>query len=224
MLRPFATTIGPRQPNSSRAAALVSTGIIQAALLAAILGGFAPKIVQAIPDALSIVDLSPPEPKTETPPPPPSPEMVQPAMPTVAMPEINIARPAERAITAVAVPKPARVVTPTPVVAPVVAPAPTPAPIPETALASVMSTHTTPPYPDIARRMGEQGRVKLHIVVDKAGHVTDVHVTSSSGHSRLDQAAVDWVKTHWRYHAATRNGAPIASSTEALVVFDLINA
>lgn len=220
MLRPFATTIDHGRPNSSRAAALVSTGIIQAALLAAILGGFAPKIIQAIPDALSVVDLSPPEPKTKTPPPPPSPEMMQPAMPTVALPVINIARPAEHAITAVAVPKPVPA-APRPVAPIIAAPAPAPAPIPATALKSVMATHTTPPYPDIARRMGEQGQVRLHIAVDASGFVTDVRVSASSGHDRLDQAAMDWVRTHWRYHAATRNGAPVGSSTEAVVVFNL---
>lgn len=223
MLRPFATAGIPTRSNSSRAAALVSTGIIQVALLTAILGGFAPKIVQAIPDALSVVDLSPPEPKTETPPPPPSPEMVQPAMPTVALPVINIARPADHAITAVAVPKPVAA-APRPVAPTIAVPAPAPAPIPATALKSVTATHTTPPYPDIARRMGEQGQVKLHIAVDANGIVTEVRVTSSSGHDRLDRAAVDWVQTHWRYHAATRNGTPIASSTEALVVFDLKTA
>ena len=82
-------------------------------------------------------------------------------------------------------------------------------------------THTIPEYPPISRRLGEQGTVLLKIVIDANGDVTSATVEKSSGYSRLDEAAVSWVKRHWRYHPATLNGKPIAVTTQAKVRFDL---
>lgn len=221
MLRPMATIQISKRSTASRAAALAGAGIIEVALIGAMLSGLGARIIREIPRTLSVVDIVQPEPPKSEPIPIPEPELVQPAMPTVALPDIRIRRPLPaHAITAVAVAKP--VVSPVIVAKPVL-PQPA-APIPETPLKSVAATHTTPPYPEISRRLGESGSVQLHIDVDAGGGVTDVSVTRSSGHARLDQAALDWVKTRWRYHAATRNGAAIPSATDALVVFDLKSA
>jgi protein TonB len=45
-------------------------------------------------------------------------------------------------------------------------------------------------YPDEARRRGEEGTVAIRFSVDRAGHVLDVTVLSSSGSARLDEAAL----------------------------------
>jgi protein TonB len=221
MQRPFATTHARRRFTPSRIAAFAGAGLIEVALIAAMLSGIGAKIVKQIPKTLSVEIVQPEPPKPE-PVPVPQPQMVEPSEPTVALPDINIERPAPHTITAIAVPKP--VVAPPAPPAPVVAPPAPPAPIPETPLQSVAATHTTPPYPEMARRMGEHGSVQLHISVAASGEITDVTLAQSSGHADLDQAALEWVKSHWRYHAATKNGTAIASQTSAVVVFDLKNA
>jgi protein TonB len=96
--------------------------------------------------------------------------------------------------------------------------------IPETPLTSVFATHTTPPYPEISRRLSESGSVQLHIVIDGNGGITDISVARSSGYARLDQLALDWVRTRWRYQPATRNGSGIPSETDAIMTFDLNSA
>jgi len=44
-------------------------------------------------------------------------------------------------------------------------------------------------YPDVARRMGWQGKVIVTFVLEKDGRVRDVRVSSSSGQARLDASA-----------------------------------
>jgi protein TonB len=109
---------------------------------------------------------------------------------------------------------------------PVAAPAPAaPAPVAAvaapTALQAIARTHTTPPYPEMARRLGQQGQVRVHIMVGANGQVTDVAVVKSSGSDILDDAAKSWVLSNWRYRAATTDGANVAAETDAIVMFDL---
>ena len=57
-----------------------------------------------------------------------------------------------------------------------------------------------PEYPDIARKMGLSGTVKLQIVVAPNGNVKDTKVIG--GHPILVNAAVEAVKK-WRYESAS---------------------
>jgi len=82
-------------------------------------------------------------------------------------------------------------------------------------------THTIPPYPAMAIRLGYEGTVQLRIVVDEHGSVASAEIQASSGHADLDEAAVAWVKSHWRYAPATQNGAPAKADTTAVVTFRL---
>jgi protein TonB len=45
-------------------------------------------------------------------------------------------------------------------------------------------------YPRAARRLGEEGRVVVHFVIQRNGELTDLRVTESSGSPRLDEAAL----------------------------------
>lgn len=90
-----------------------------------------------------------------------------------------------------------------------------------TSAQSLAATHTTPPYPELARRLGAHGSVQLHIVVATDGSVSDATVTRSSGNDLLDQTAVAWVIAHWRYRPATAGGEVVSGQSEAVVVFDL---
>jgi periplasmic protein TonB len=85
----------------------------------------------------------------------------------------------------------------------------------------ILSTHTIPAYPPIAVRLNQTGNVKLRLTIDEQGVVTAASVEKSSGYDSLDNAAVAWVIAHWRYRPATKDGAPIASSSDALVTFRL---
>ena len=49
---------------------------------------------------------------------------------------------------------------------------------------------TPPDYPALSRRRGETGTAVIQFVVDTAGRVESAHIKSSSGFSRLDDAAL----------------------------------
>jgi len=88
---------------------------------------------------------------------------------------------------------------------------------------AMMGTHTIPDYPPIDSRLNHEGTVMLKLGIDERGVVTDAVVEHSSGYDSLDQAAVSWVKAHWRYYPATRAGDAIASSADVTVTFRLTN-
>lgn len=95
---------------------------------------------------------------------------------------------------------------------------------PDTAAAAIGGTHTTPPYPSLARKLGEQGQVQLRLTISPQGVVTAAEVVKTSGFADLDQAAVSWVLANWKYKPATQAGSPVASTANALVVFSLKTA
>jgi protein TonB len=82
---------------------------------------------------------------------------------------------------------------------------------------------TQPDYPMSARRLDEQGKVALSVLVGTDGHVLEVKVAQSSGSPRLDQAAVNEARAHWRLRPATRNGVPFEQWLTLGVVFRLEN-
>jgi protein TonB len=88
-------------------------------------------------------------------------------------------------------------------------------------LSAVAGTHTIPDYPVLDRRFGHQGTVGLMLSIDAQGYVIDARLAQSSGYEGLDAAAIEWVKTHWRYRPAMRNGVPMSTTTRASVVFRL---
>jgi len=65
-----------------------------------------------------------------------------------------------------------------------------------------------PAYPAMSRRVGEQGRVVLRVLVNPKGRADDVEIRSSSGHFRLDEAARDTVR-RWRFVPAKRGDQPV---------------
>jgi protein TonB len=76
----------------------------------------------------------------------------------------------------------------------------------------------------LARRIGKEGTVVLDITVSAEGSVQNVSISKSSGDDDLDEAAMSWVREHWRYQPATQNGQPVAAQSEAQVVFSLKQA
>ena len=61
-----------------------------------------------------------------------------------------------------------------------------------------------PAYPALSRRLGEQGKVVIRVLIDKHGKPQQGDIRQSSGHSRLDQAALRAVM-NWRYVPGRRD-------------------
>jgi periplasmic protein TonB len=139
-------------------------------------------------------------------PPPPPPALVRPP-PTIAAPPPQIV---------IAAPPPPPPVVKAPVV---VAPVEPPTPPKE-----IAKTHTIPPYPALSQRLGEQGTTSLKVTVGTDGKPTEVVVTKSSGSTRLDAAALQYVKENYTWVPATREGKPIVDTTQVDIVWDLKNA
>jgi protein TonB len=78
----------------------------------------------------------------------------------------------------------------------------------------------TAPYPANAKRLGQQGLVKIRADVDNQGFVVGCRVVSTSGYASLDSAAVQAVRSA-RFLPARKNGRTVASSIIIPVRFKL---
>ena len=76
-------------------------------------------------------------------------------------------------------------------------------------------------YPEMSRKLYEEGVVTLKYTVGTDGKPHDIHVAHSSGYPRLDAAAMDEVGQNWLYHPAMRNGEAIPVTLEANVRYSL---
>jgi len=76
------------------------------------------------------------------------------------------------------------------------------------------------PYPASARKLGQQGLVKVRADIDDQGIVTEDKISASSGFASLDNAALDAVK-RTRFLPAVKNGRSVASSIIIRVRFQL---
>ncbi len=72
----------------------------------------------------------------------------------------------------------------------------------------------------MSKRLNEQGTVVLRVLVKSDGSAGAVEVKSSSSYPRLDQAAVEAVKT-WRFNPATSDGKPIDEWYQVPIPFKL---
>ena len=171
--------------------------------------------------------------KPATPPPPPSP--VQALRPTPAPTALALAPlPTPQPTTAPVAPP--TVAATAPVNAPVSATAPV-APAPSVVVPAAPAAPTkvdlpttvadyqakSPPvYPAMSRRMGEQGRVVMRVLIGADGVPQQAEVLQSSGHGRLDRAAADAVM-RWRYVPGKRGGVPETMWFQVPIEFKLGN-
>ncbi len=77
-----------------------------------------------------------------------------------------------------------------------------------------------PPYPPLARRMGERGKVVLRVLVSAEGTAERVELKSSSGSMRLDQSALTTVKG-WRFVPARQGDQKLAAWVLVPIVFTI---
>lgn len=177
----------------------------------------AQNLVAAAPVMVSLVEsagpervIAPPKPTVKPPPVPKSP----PPAPVVKAPE-----------------SPPALTPPKPVTLPPAAESAAPgpeavndAPAPESAI--VLSrfdadylNNPPPPYPVHSRRLGEQGRVMLRVLVRADGTPAEVTVHRSSGSLRLDRAALEAVRK-WRF-TVRRGDTAIAAAVLVPISFTL---
>jgi periplasmic protein TonB len=77
-----------------------------------------------------------------------------------------------------------------------------------------------PAYPPAARRAGHEGRVLLRVLVTAQGRASTVQIQTSSGHARLDEAALETVR-QWRFVPAKRGAEAIEDWVLVPIVFQL---
>jgi len=77
-----------------------------------------------------------------------------------------------------------------------------------------------PPYPEIARRRGYEGQVRLEVEVSANGGVKKVRVQKSSGYEILDRSALETVRD-WRFTPARFGGMPVKSTVIVPITFKL---
>lgn len=63
-----------------------------------------------------------------------------------------------------------------------------------------------PAYPALSKRLGEQGKVVLRVLIGVDGTARKAEIRQSSGFERLDQTALNTVLTKWRYVPGKRGG------------------
>lgn len=112
----------------------------------------------------------------------------------------------------------------TPVVKEAPPPAPAPAPAPQAVSqprfdADYLS-NPAPAYPALSRRLGEEGKVVLRVLVEPAGRPSQVEIKASSGSPRLDQAAQEAV-WRWKFIPARRGDEAVGAWVLVPIVFNL---
>jgi periplasmic protein TonB len=194
-----------RAPTRRSARLTAGIGFVVAIHIAAIwalVNGLVPGIMEHVPGSTTVDFIPPAQPPLHPLPPPNPDKFVKPQSETAIEPQFQIG--GDPGPTAIHLP--------------------TGPSAGDTLAAGIASTHTTPPYPALAQRMGEEGTVRLSLSISAQGMVTAADVVKSSGSPELDAAAAAWVKANWRYRPAVQGGVAVASSTQALVTFNLKTA
>lgn len=199
---------------------VVAWGLLQVDAVRIAVAEAAPLFVDLIAPP---VPPAPPPPEPPPPPPPrPMPKTPQPAAPVIA------AAPAPEPTSFLAPEPPPEPAPPAQPESPVVViapapPAPPPAPAAPRELPASAIQYLEPPapvYPRASRRLGESGLVVVRVFVDADGLPRQLQVLQSSGHARLDEAALDGVRRA-RFTPPTENGRPTAGWARIPIPFEL---
>ena len=221
---------------NSRTSVIVSSVVLfHIAALWAMHTGLLQRVVEVVVPVMAISQAEPP------PPPPKPPEPVKPPEPPKLTPPPKTPQPV---LTPPPTPQPPAPATPEPpavlaaptaaVTAPVVPaaapapPPPAPPPPPPAAPAKVELPsskadylHNPPPdYPRMSKRLGEQGKVVLKVLIGTDGAPQKVELVTSSGFERLDKSALD-AAMRWRYVPGKRGGVAEAMWYQVPIQFTL---
>ena len=81
-------------------------------------------------------------------------------------------------------------------------------------------SNPAPDYPPMSRRIGEEGRVLMKVLVTAEGSAAQVEIEKTSGSERLDKAAMAAVK-QWRFIPAKKNNQPLSAYVLVPIKFAL---
>ena len=196
---------------SRNAAIALCVVVLHVGFIYALYSGLLNRAVELVVPVVVLSQLiEPPKPKVVPPPLPPSPPQVKKAItkaPTVAAPlpkAINDPTPSPNAPTGTVTPQP----EPAPISAPVAAATAGPPSPPAVQMPSSDADYLQnpkPAYPAISRRLNEQGRTTVRVLIGPDGLPQRAEISKSSGFSRLDDAALATVM-RWRYVPGKRGG------------------
>jgi periplasmic protein TonB len=207
MERPNHLNVGDKSTSSKAGSIAIVAGIHVAVIFGLVAALNQGALMKQLQEIKATVDTQKEPPKA---PPPPPPDLVKPPPPVAIVPEFTVATAAPPPVTTVAKAPPA--------------PPPPRAVASSDPLRPVARTHTLPPYPPISVRLNEQGTTLMEVHITTEGNVDDCKIVQTSSSDRLDQAACDFVKSHWRWSPPTNQGAPTAVSTRVSVKWDLKDA
>jgi len=83
---------------------------------------------------------------------------------------------------------------------------------------------TKPDYPTAASRLGEEGVTGLSLFVNENGHVSEANVFSSSGSTRLDDAAIKHALRNWAFTPCMEGDKAVACWYKTKLVWRLEDA
>lgn len=206
------------RPSGARRGGLL--GLVVGAHLLVLLAIVASKtVVPQIMEMPMVVDLLPPPAVIEKPAPAKPQPVVKPQ--PVARPRPAAATPAPVIeATQSAVPAPAAPLAAPPEIKPAAPAAPAAEPVSQARFDADYLRNPAPPYPPLARRMGEEGKVMLRVAVNALGSADSVEIKTSSGSNRLDEAARKTV-LNWKFIPAKRGETAIASWVLVPIIFKL---
>lgn len=158
---------------------------------------------------------TPPAPKPTTPPEPVKPVLTKRKQVTQAAPTLLAvpdAVPTPNAPSVQPIAPPAPYIPAVPVAAVATLALPVPAAPAKIALPSSDADYLSnpkPPYPPMSKRLGEQGKAVVRVLIGADGLPQKAELRQSSGFERLDQSALATVMK-WRYVPGKRDGVPEA--------------
>jgi protein TonB len=194
---------------SQRAVFFIAIVIVHIALIYLFESGLATRIIKAAEPPLETT-IAQDVKQRDAPPPPPPPKMERPPV-EVPPPDITINVPVETQSTAITNTTSKHVE----------APPPAPRQVVSTSASILKAPPTQDFYPPTSVRMNETGTVIIKLCAAPDGSVAgNPTVATSSGSSRLDEAAVRW-GTHVKMKPATVDGKPVEGCANLRVKFVL---
>jgi len=208
-----------KELSGNRTLAIVIVAILQFTLGYAIVTGLAYNVIKHAAENLKTFDVEDQPPPPEQPPPPPPKNVPELPPPPVAMKPI-VETHIEAAPQIVTIPTP----PPIHIQAPPAPPAPPPAKIQraQSARGNLLSLFSTDDYPESAIRSNAEGTTAVRLTIGTNGRVTNCEITSSSGHSDLDNATCRILTSRARFTPAKdSNGNPTTDTYPQRVTWRL---
>lgn len=194
-----------KQLSGNPALSIFLTIAVVGSLLYTIITGLAYNVIKQTAENLKTFDVEDQPPPPEQPPPPPPKDVPEVPPPPVAMTPI-----VQTPVVSAPI-----ITTPTPppihIQAPPAPPPPPPAKIvrAQSAKGNLLSLFSNDDYPESAIRNNEEGTTAVRLSIGTNGRVTGCEITSSSGHSDLDNATCRILTSRARFTPAKNSdGSP----------------